>query len=178
MPEAYLNTEITRAFNKLKLLLTQNECKIISEKPPTAIKVIHGSVWGMSPKTAKKEITFELQKDITKTHVVSISHLTRDYLNLTITGYVFSAVLMLICLWIGFDLQSYASNGAGFWGWLAWTNGPYGHFDPSIAAVLIKLSLGLAAFLVGTIAVETIIVVKVQAEIHIFAEEIIRALQG
>lgn len=178
MPESCVNTEINRTFTKLKLLLTKSKCEIVAEKPPTSIEVVHGSIWGMSPKTAKKEIMFKLQEDTTETRVVGIAHLTRDYRNLTIVGYVFSATLMLVCIWIGVDLQYYALNGAGFWGWLAWTNGPHRHFDPSIAAVFIKLSLGLATFLVGAIAVETIIIVKVKAKIHIFAEEIIRDLQG
>jgi hypothetical protein len=61
-------------------------------------------------------------------------------------------------------------------GWLAWTSGPFSHFEPDNAAVLIRVTWILAAFLAATLAAEAVIVAKVRAKINAFAEETLKAL--
>ena len=86
-----------------------------------------------------------------------------------------SVALLALCGWIALDLQGYAANGVGFWGWLAQTGG---QFDADKAAVFIRVSWILAAFLAGSLAVEAYIVWKVRSGIGAFAQDMVKALQN
>ncbi len=171
MPQATVNTEINQTYTELKTLLIRNKNTITTENPPTTITAVQGSIWGTTPKTAKKQTTYRLHQDKAGTHIASASRLTRDYKALTLIGCLFAAALMLLCFWIGWDLQNYAANGSGFWAWLAWSSGTFGHFEPDAAALLIKVTWILAVFLAVTLIAEALIVANVHAKIDATAEE-------
>ena len=175
MAKTIVDGEINEVFGKLKTLLTQNKCKIIAEEAPKNLTVIQGSIWGTSPKTAKKKITYMLQQDPAGTNITSTACLTSAYINFTLVGCVLSAALLALCGWIALDMQGYAANGVGFWGWLVQTGG---QFDADKAAIFIRLSWILAAFLAGSLAVEAFIVLKVHSGIGAFAEDMVKALQN
>ncbi len=174
MAQTLLETEIDQAYAKLKTQLTQSKCRITAEDPPKSVSAVQGSIWGITPKTAKKTITYTLWQDAAGTHVTSTSGLTSSYINLTLAGCVLSVALLVLCGWIAMDLQGYAANGAGFWGWLGQSGG---QFDADKAAVFIRLTWILAGFLAGSLAVEAFIVSKVRSGIGVFTENIVRALQ-
>jgi hypothetical protein len=175
LAETTQNRKIQDAYASLKEKLAQQKCRLTAENPPNTVSVIQGSIWGTNPKTAQKNITFSLQQNQTETRIKATSKLTPNYIKLTLAGVIFSIALALVCFWIGWDLTNYASYGVGYWGWLAYTGGPFSHFDPGIASVFIRVTWILSAFLVGTLAVEGVIVFKVWAKIDLYAEEVLKA---
>jgi hypothetical protein len=169
-----LTKDIQETYTNLKTKLAQRKCQIIAEDPPNTVSAIQGSIWGTSPKTAQKKITYTLRQDQAGTNITSTANLTSAYINLTLVGCVLSVALIALCVWITVDLQGYAANGAGFWGWLAQTGG---QFDAEKAAIFIRLSEILATFLVGSLAVEAYIIWKVRSGIGVFAQDIVKVLQ-
>jgi hypothetical protein len=175
LPQAIINAEINQTYNKLKALLIQSQHNLTAQDPPTTITTVQGSIWGTQPKTAKKQTTFKLQEQQGKTQITSTTRPTQDYKTVTIIGCIFSAGLMLLCLWIGWDLQNYAASGASVWSWLAWSNGT-GRFEPNAAALLVRVTWVLAAFLTCTLIVEGLIVGNIHAKIDAAAEETLKAM--
>jgi hypothetical protein len=173
LAETTLNKDNQETYTNLKTKLTQHKCQIIAEDPPNTVSAIQGSIWGTSPKTAKKKITYTLQQTPEGTNITSTTSLTSAYINFTLVGCVFSVALIALCGWIALDLQGYAANGAGFWSWLSQTGS---QFDADKASVFIRLSGILAAFLVGSLAVEAYIVWKVHRGIEVFAQDMAKAL--
>lgn len=174
LAETVLNRPPKEAFTSVKGLLAQNKLRIVAEEAPRKISVVQGSLWGTSPRNAQKTVTFTLQEDASGTKIACKSVLTSGYITLTAAGIVFSAALMVICVWIALDLQAYASTGAaGFWGWLAQ---PQGSFEPDIAVLFSRLCWFLTAFLAATLLVEAVIVVRVKTRIDAFAKEIFKTL--
>jgi hypothetical protein len=174
LAETVVDAGVKEAYAKLKTHLTQNKSRIITEEPPKYVSAIQGSLWGTSPKTAQKKMTYTLRQDASGTHITSTSSLTSGYINLTLVGCALSIALILLCAWIAVDLQAYASIGTqGTWSWLAQT---HGHVDPDKAAMFIKLSWILAVFLAATLVAEGIIVARVRAKIGAFAEETLKTL--
>ena len=174
MAKTTLNKNIQETYTNLKTKLAQRKCQIIAEDPPNTVSAIQGSIWGTSPKTAQKKITYTLRQDQAGTNITSTTNLTSAYINLTLVGCVLSVALLALCVWITVDMQGYASNGAGFWGWLAQTGG---QFDAEKAAAFIRLSGILATFLVGSLVVEAYIIWKVRSGIGVFAQDIVKVLQ-
>ena len=60
MLEQNVSLEIDKTYAKLKVALAQKGCRITSYESPKRILVKQGSLWGMSPKTAKKNIEVNL----------------------------------------------------------------------------------------------------------------------
>jgi hypothetical protein len=164
LPQVPENAEIADAYANLKAKLTENGCQIISEKAHRTVTVVQGSIWGTTPKTAKKRITYTLTQDAQGTHIQTATHLTRGYVNFTVVGVAASALLLAVCAWIALDLQ----DNAGFWSWLATVGGV---FDSQKAALFAMLTTALAVFLAVSMSVEAYIVWKVWLGIRAFAEE-------
>jgi hypothetical protein len=176
LAETTLNKNIQETYTNLKTKLKQQKCQIIAEDPPNTILAIQGSIWGTSPKTAQKKITYTIQQTPKGTNITNTSSLTSAYITFTVVGCVFSVALLALCIWIALDLQAYAANGVvvGFWGWLSQTGG---QFDADKAAVFIRLSWILVTILVGSLSVEAYIIWKVHSGIGVFAQDMIKALQ-
>jgi len=81
---------------------------------------------------------------------------------------------MVICGWIALDMHNAAFGSAGFWSWLAQTNG---YFDAHKADIFTKVPLFLAGFLAVTLAIEAFVLRKVQSGIESWAEEILKKLE-
>jgi hypothetical protein len=174
LAETVLNRTPEEAYTSVKGLLAQSKLKIMTEEAPHKISAIQGSLWGTTAKNAQKTVTFTLLEDASGTRVACKSVLTSGYIALTAAGIVFSLALMIICVWIALDLQAYASTGtAGFWGWLAQTQGS---LNPDIAVLFSRLCWFLTAFLAVTLLVEAVIVVRIKAKISASAEEIFKTL--
>lgn len=169
--EKTLNSEIKQVYHKLRSILVEKKCRIILETEPTRLCVVQGSLWGTSPETAQKKITYVLNQDREKTNVTSDSILTRGYVNLTLVGCALSIILLALCIWIAWDLQSVISAGnVGFWGWLVQTGG---FVNVDKASFFIFLTGSLSAFLVITLIAEAFIVWRVLKKIEGFSREIL-----
>jgi hypothetical protein len=174
LAEIILNRTPEEAYTSVEGLLAQSKFRIVTEEAPHKISAIQGSLWGTTAKNAQKNATFTFQEDASGTRAACKSVLTSGYITLTAAGVVFSVALMVICAWMALDLQAYSSTGtAGFWGWLAQTQGS---FNPDTAVLFSRLFWFLATFLAATLLVEAVIVVRIKAKINAFAEEILKTL--
>jgi len=159
---------INKAYEDVKAALLKEGCKIISEEPPKKILVKQGSLWGISPRTAKKTITVNFAPVESGTQVTCSSRLGSDWKNLTVVGCALAAVLVGLCLWIAFDLDVFmVTRNPSFWSWLATVNG---NVDFQVGQALVNLTKSLAIFLSVIILLEIVIAVYAQARIDKFAE--------
>lgn len=174
MVEHVVHLEITETYSRLKALLLENGCKIIGEGPPTAVSVQHGSLWGVSPETAKKIMHYYLSPFNSGTRISCSSALASDWKNLTLIGSVFAVILSAFCWWISVDLDAFlASHGHSYWSWIASANG---FVDYQALRVFRDLACMLAVFLMVVMAVEAGIVVYVSSRLEAVAEEKLRVL--
>ncbi len=169
-----VNLKIEEAYPKFKDALTAKGCKVISEETPNQIYFKQGSLWGISPKTAKKTISIHLEQHGEETRIKFSSKLSSDWKNITIVGCGFAAVLVGLCIWMATDLSAFiATNVAGFWGWLVMVNGSV---DLAAAQAFVRLTWGLAGFLTFIIVLEAAIVVYAQSKIDSFGEEALKEI--
>ena len=174
MFERTVNLEIDKAYADLKAVLFEKGCKIIYEEPPERILVKQGSIWGMSPTTAKKTVKFNLISVDAGTQVTCSSRLSSDWKNISIIGCVLAAVLIGVCLWMAFDLGAFmVSRKPSFWSWLITVSG---NIDFQIGKALVSLTEGLAVLLSGIIVLEIVLLVYVHGRIERFAEEALNSV--
>ena len=76
--------EISEAYAKVKNNLSVKGCKIVSETPSTQMTIQQGSLWGISPKNAKKTVTLNFSASETATKVSAKSRLSSDWKNLDV----------------------------------------------------------------------------------------------
>jgi len=165
---------IDKAYADLKAVFSEEGCKIISEEPPKQILVKQGSLWGISPKTAKKTIDATFTPVDSGTRVTCSSRLSSDWKNLTVVGCVLAAFLVGLCLWITFDLDAFmVTQKPSFWSWLATVNGSV---DFQVGRAFVNLTNALAVFLSVIILLEIVIAVYVHSRIDRFAEANINSL--
>jgi hypothetical protein len=169
-----VNLKIEETYPKVKAALTAKDCKVISEEAPTQICFKQGSLWGITPKTAKKTIIIHFEQDGERTGIKFSSKLSSDWKNITLVGCLFAPVLMGLCIWMATDLSAFtATNVHGFWGWLVMVNG---RVDLAAAQAFARLTWGLAGFLSFIIVLEAAIVVYAQSKIDSFAEEALKEI--
>jgi hypothetical protein len=161
--------EIDKVYADLKASLAEKDCKIISADPPKHILVKQGSLWGMSPTTAKKTVNVTFEAVDSGTQVTCSSRLSSDWKNLTIIGCALAAVLVGLCLWMTLDLSMFMDTGKPtFWSWLATVNG---NLDFAVAQAFVNLAKALAVFLSVIIVLEVAVAVYAYAGIDRFAHE-------
>jgi hypothetical protein len=163
------NLEIEKAYADLKDAFVQRGCKIFSEDAPKHLVVKQGSLWGISPVTAKKTVDVSLSAVDSGTQVTSSTSLSSDWKNLTVVGCALAAVLVGLCLWMTLDLTAFMHTGrASFWSWLASVNG---NVDISAAQTLVILTKALAVFLSAIIVLEGAVVAYTYKGIDRFAQK-------
>jgi hypothetical protein len=171
--EKIVGLDVEKTYAKLKTVLVESGCKIVSEQPPASVSVIQGSVWGISPKTAKKIVTFALSSEGSESKIAASSRLASDWRKLAVAGIVLSAIVALLCLWIGFDLQAFATRSElSFWSWIV-TGSPVGLV---LANLVAKLSFGLAVFLTIVIVLEVFVMFHASRKVDAFANESLRSI--
>jgi hypothetical protein len=165
---------IKEAYTEVRQILLGHNCKVIFEEVPNQIVIKQGSLWGISPKTAKKVISYRFSSVESGTRVTVSSKLASDWKNLTIIGSALSILLAFVCLWIAADLNALvASNELGFWSWIAMVDG---YVNVPLAQAFADLTQILAVFLVTVVALEVVIVFYVNLKINEFAEETLNSV--
>jgi hypothetical protein len=168
------SVEIDKAYADLKASLAEKGCKIISEDSPKRILVRQGSLWGMSPATAKKTLDVTFEAVDSGTQVTCSSRLSSDWKNLTIIGCALAAALVGLCLWMALDLSTFMVTGKPtFWSWLATINGTLNFV---VAQALVSLTKGLSVFLSVIIVLEIAVAAYAYAGIDRFAQGTLEAL--
>jgi hypothetical protein len=169
--ERKINLKIEETYPKIKAAFIEKGCKLISEESPKQICFKQGSLWGISPKTAKKTITVNLENYGEKTGIILSSKLASDWKNITLIGCGLAVVLVALCVWMATDLTTLiATNVPVFWGWLVTVNGSV---DLVATQAFVNLTWGLAGFLSLVIVLEAAIVVYTQSKIDSFNEKIL-----
>jgi hypothetical protein len=166
-----INLKIEEAYPKIKKAFVEKGCKLVSEESLKQICFKQGSLWGISPKTAKKTINVNLENFGEKTGIIFFSKLASDWKNITLIGCSLAFVLIGLCVWMATDLtRLIATEVPGFWGWLVTVNG---NFDLLATQAFVNLTWGLAGFLSLVIVLEAAIVVYTQTKIDSFNEKIL-----
>jgi hypothetical protein len=79
--ERIVGLEIEKAYSNLKAVLLEKNCTITAEEVPTFISVRQGSLWGISPVTAKKNVNYHLDAVESGTRIICSSSLAPDWKN-------------------------------------------------------------------------------------------------
>jgi hypothetical protein len=154
-----VNLKIDAAFVELKAELFNRNYKLVSEAQPNQLVVKQGSVWGLSPTSAQKVMTYNLTSIDTGTQITCNSKLSSKWINLTVIGTAFSIVLVAVCFWIAWDLTVFVSSGqAGFWSWLG-----------SISSITLRQrTQGLVNFL-WILGIGLLVVILVESVVAVYA---------
>ena len=172
--ERNLSLAIDEAYDTVKAALAKRGCKIISELQPKQILVKQGSLWGVSPQTAKKTLKVTLVSVDSGAKVTCSSRLSSDWKNLSLFGCAFAVVLVGLCLWMALDLSSFiATHKTNFWSWIISVNG---NINFQVGQAFVSLTKGLSIFLFVIILVEIAVIVYVRAKIDQFAVEAFNSL--
>jgi len=168
LPQVTLYLGIEEAYTKTKEALIKEGCAVISEEKNRQLVVKQGSLWGISPKTAKKTVTATFEGADQKTNVIYSSKVASDWKNVTIIGCILAAALIGLCVWMALDLSEFMTTGGpGFWAWLI-TAGDTVRF--SAGEAFVNLTWGLSVFLSIIIVIEAAIYIQVSRKIELFAE--------
>jgi hypothetical protein len=172
--ELTFNIKIEDAYPKLKAILVEKGCKVISEKPQNQIRFKQGSLWGIAPQTAKKSITSIFEAVEGGTRIRCSSKLASDWKNITLIGCAFAAVLIGLCMWMATDLSGFTvSREPSYWSWLVVAGNTV---NLAAAKVFVNLTWGLAGFLSLIVLLEATIVVYAHYKIDAFTEEALKTL--
>lgn len=100
--ERTVNLNIEEAYPKLKAVLVEKGCRVHSEELPRQICFKQGSLWGISPKTAKKTVKVNFAPVDDGTRISCSSRLTSDWKNITLIGCTLAFVLVGLCVWMAY----------------------------------------------------------------------------
>ena len=174
LPERKVDLNIDQAYEKAKTVLIEKGCSVVSEEPSRQLLVKQGSLWGLSPRTAKKNIKITFESADNKTSIKYSSKLSPDWKNVTLIGCVLAFVIAVLCVWMALDLGKFmVDGGQSFWGWII-TSGDQVEFQAGEAFV--NLAYGLAVFLSVIIVLELAVVVYARSKIEVFVEEALSQL--
>ena len=174
MFEQNIGLEIEKAYVDLKSLLLKRDCRIVAEEPPTFISVKQGSLRGISPRTAKKVVSYRLSPVDSGTRITVSSSLASDWKNLTIIGSVLAVLVMALCWWITADLEAFMiTQEPSYWSWIVMVDS---YIDFQTGQMFAGLTMMLAVFLAIIIALEAVVAVYAHFRINVFAEETLKAL--
>ena len=125
-------------------------CRIIVEEAPVLISVRQGSLWEISPVTAKKNLNYRLAAAISGTQITCSSSLASDWKSLTVIGCALAVVFASLCPWISMDLNELVTmQQQSYWSWIA-TVGSY--IDVQTAQMFACLTHMVSVFLAIIIA--------------------------
>lgn len=170
MDEQIRNLEITETYSKMKRFFIDEDYPIIVDNPNVQLSIKQGSVWGIQPSTAKKIINYTFSPLQSGTKIQFFSTFSPEWKKLTIIGYIFSFLLVILSLWISLDLQNYIlTENASFWSWIVTSN----NANSNLAQSFSDLTRLLAIFLIFVLIIETYIVLYSKIKINEIAKEIL-----
>lgn len=169
--ERIVNQEIQEAYSKLKTSFLEKGAHVTHEDAPNKVSFKQGSLWGLTPKTAKKTIDVFLEQREGGTYEKCTSTLSSDWRNITVVGCALAAVLVIICIWIGLDISGALATGKeSTWSWLVSVGS---NIDFQLGNIFVNLVLGLATFLLIVIGLETVILIYAYSKIDAYSSEIL-----
>ena len=172
--EQTITLEVEKAYANLKALSLSKGCRVIADEAPNHLSVSQGSIWGVSPKTAKKVISYRFSSLDSGTRLTVSSKLASDWKNITLIGSAFSLIVAFLCWWIASDLDVLmATQKPSYWSWIAMTDS---YVNVQVAQAVAALTRVLAVFLAVVVALEIVIFVYVKSKIDEAAKGYLDAL--
>jgi hypothetical protein len=169
MLERSIRLEIEKGYSELRTILLEKGGRIVSEDPPKHISIQHGSLRGVSPKGAKKVVSFQFFPNKSGTRIISFSSISSDWANLTLWGNIVAGIVAAVFWWIATDMENFVANGiSGYWTGLARV---FGYPNVQYVFFMINVIKALSIVLVVTIVLEVLDVFIVKSKINSFAEE-------
>ena len=169
MLERAIGLEIEKGYSELRTILLEKGGRIVAEEPPKIISIQYGSLRGISPKGAKKIVSYQFFPNKSGTRIISRSSISSDWANLTLWGNIIAGIVAAVFWWIATDMENFVVNGiSGYWTGLARAFG-----YPAVQHVffMINVMRALSIVLVVTIILEILDVFIVYNKINSFAEE-------
>lgn len=174
MFERTVSLGIDEAYAHLKAFLLKRDCRIADEEPLTFISIKQGSLWGISPRTAKKVVSYRLSPVDSGTRITASSSLASDWKNLTVIGSTLAVLFMVLCWWIAADLEAFMiTQEPSYWSWIVMVDS---YIDFQTGQMFAGLTRMLAVFLAIILALEAVVAVYTHFRINVFAEETLKAL--
>jgi hypothetical protein len=174
LSERTVNYKIDVTYQKLKVLFSEGDTKILSEAPPNQLTVKQGSLWGVTPKTSKKNLNVTLKEMGEQTNVKITSKLSADWINITVIGCILGAVLAAVCVWMALDLTKFLFDGnPSVWSWIVTVKGKV---EFQAGEAFVNLAWGLAIFLFAIIAAEVVVFVYAKKKINAYSKEVLNRL--
>jgi len=165
--ERAISLEIEKAYSDIRTILLKKGSTIISEEPPRHILIKHGSLRGISPRSAKKVVSYRFSPHELGTQIVGCSSISSDWANLTLWGNIIAGIVATIFWWIATDITSFLVNeGSGYWTWLARA---FGYPDIQHTYLMINVMKVLSIVLVVAIFLEIVDFLIVYRKINTFA---------
>jgi hypothetical protein len=165
--ERAISLEIEKAYSDIRTILLKKGSTIISEEPPRHILIKHGSLRGISPRSAKKVVSYHFSPHELGTQIVGCSSISSDWANLTLWGNIIAGIVATIFWWIATDITSFLVNeGSGYWTWLARA---FGYPDIQHTYLMINVMKVLSIVLVVAIFLEIVDFLIVYRKINTFA---------
>ncbi len=175
MLERLVGLTVQKTYEKIRMYFTEKDCSFLVDEPPEQMILNQGSLWGISPKTAKKTIKLDLEPIGDGTKVVCVSKLASGWKKITLIGCVLAAALLGLCVWMAVDLNIYMStNNSSVWSWLI---GEGGSVNVLAGRAFINLAWEMSVFLLVVIVLEVAIVIYVKFRIDGFAELVLDSLR-
>ncbi len=173
LSERSVTLEIEKAYSEMRTILLERGCKIVAEEPPKHISIKHGSLRGVSPKSAKKVVSYQFSPEESGTRIFGDSCVSSDWANLTLWGNVAAGFVAAIFWWIATDINTLMVDGSGYWTWLARA---FGYPDVQYTSFMIDVTKALSVVLIVTIILEILDVFIVYRKIGTFASETLNEL--
>ena len=168
----FVNLEDSCRF--LREILTKEKCKIIEDDTAKTTVVEHGSLWGFSPKTIKKNIKFNLIPESSRTRIVTETTWTSDYVVGSVLGLVFAVISTGFLFWLVSVLRAEVIGAqSSLGGWFLELIG-YSGYRRALVSVGIVESFALIMF--GFLAFDTIITIYFYVKRNNFAESLLDLL--
>ena len=167
-----MNLPIEEAYFKIKEKLTANGGSVTYEEPPRQLEAKQGSLWGITPQSAKKTIKIKLTPQNNCTQISFQTKLASDWVNITLVGCILAVVFSGMFVWLAVDLGGFLANLVpSFWSWII-AKGT--EVNVAGGKVLVSLAWSLAGFLLVTVLVEFAIVFFVRSKIDAVVLEILQ----
>jgi len=172
--EGSVEFEIEAAYSKLRALLISKDCGVLSEEPPKHVLIKQGSLRGVSPRNAKKTVSYHIFPNKAGTRILAYSSVSSDWANLTIWGSVAAGVVAVLFWWIAADITAFLVDGtSGYWTWLA---PAFGYPNVQYALFMTNVTKALSIVLFITILFEILDFIVVHRKIDTFAVETLNEL--
>ena len=169
MLERSIDLEIEKGYSELRTILLEKGGRIVAEEPPKIISIQYGSLRGISPKGAKKIVSYQFFPNKSGTRIISRSSISSDWANLTLWGNIIAGIVAVIFWWIATDMENFVVDGIlGFWTGFARA---FGYPAVQYVFFMINVIRALSIVLVVTIILEILDVFIVYNKINSFAEE-------